>query len=95
MEIIKKFFPEVLKDNEENYFLYLQGVIEAVDELSSMQITMVGNDYHFRISPSLPRYSDMLIEHIINMHKLFNIHLDDFSKSVKTSGSINYKIKLN
>lgn len=92
MEIIKKYFPEVLTDNEEVYFSYVKGVIESVDELSSLQITKVLDGYQFRLSPSVPKYNEPLIKEILKLHNLFNIHLD-MSKSIKSSGTLVFKVK--
>lgn len=93
MEISRKFFPKVLLDNEEVYFAHLEGVINSVDELSSLQITKTGNSYDFRLAPSLPKYNDMLLEEILKLHNIFNIRLD-LSKSMKTTSTIMFKIDL-
>lgn len=93
MQTKRKFFPHRLKENEKNYFAQLEGIISSVDELSSMQITYTGNDYIFRLAPSLPKYTNMLIEEIIKYHNLLTIRLD-FSKSIKTTATIIFKISL-
>lgn len=93
MEISRKFFPKVLLDNEEVYFAHLEGVINSVDELSSLQITKTGNSYDFRLAASLPKYNDMLLEEILKLHNLFKIRLD-LSKSMKTTSTIMFKIDL-
>jgi len=93
MQIVRKFFPDTIPDNEEVYFAYLQGILESVDELSSLQITRLPNGYHFRLSPSSPSYNELLLKEILNIHNLFNIRLD-ISKSIKTTGTINFTIDL-
>lgn len=93
MQIIRKFFPDAIPDNEEVYFAYLKGILESVDELSSLQITKLPDGYHFRLSPSSPSYSSLLLKEILNIHNLFHIHLD-ISKSIKTSGTISFTIDL-
>lgn len=93
MEIVKKAFPKVIKDNDSVYFAHLKGVIESVDEYSSLQITANRYSYHFRLAPSHPMYNDILLQEILNFHNRFKIKLD-LSKSIKTSGVINFKIKL-
>jgi len=93
MEVVKKYFPPEIPDNEKEYFSLLQGVIESVDELSSMQISKMNDHYAFRIAPSLPKYNDMLIKELTKLHNLFKIRLD-FSKSIKNSGTIAFKINL-
>jgi hypothetical protein len=54
MTVSKRFFSEVMPDNEIAYFAHLQGLIDSIDELSSMEITKNPHSYHFRIAPSVP-----------------------------------------
>lgn len=84
---------EILPDNEELYFSMLQGVIESVDELSFLQITKMGNSFHFRIATSLPKYNELLLQEILKLHNMFNIKLD-LSKSIKSSATLAYDINL-
>ncbi len=93
MEIHKRFFPPVMPENELVYLAHLQGIIEAVDELSTMEIVKNPKSYHFRLVPSLPKYSPMLIEELLKWHTMLNIRLD-MSKSIKTSGSIVFDISI-
>ena len=93
MQVSRKFFPEVQLENEKAYFSHLQCVIDSVDEYSSLQMTKMKSSYIFRLAPSLPKYNDMLLEEILKLHKMFNIHLD-ISKSIKATGTIVFKINL-
>jgi len=93
MQISKKFFPEVMQDNEIAYFAHLEGVISSVDELSILEITKNPNSYHFRLAASLPKYNNMLLEEILKLHNLFQIRLD-LSKSIKSSATITFEISL-
>jgi len=93
MTISKRFFPEVLQDNEIAYFAHLEGVINSVDELSSLEITKNPYSYHFRLAPSLPKYNDMLLEEILKLHNIFQIRLN-LSKSIKASATIVFEINL-
>jgi hypothetical protein len=93
MQINKKFFPEVMQDNELAYFAHLEGIISSVDELSTLEITKNPNSYHFRLAPSVPRYNDMLLEELLKFHNLLQIHLD-LSKSIKSSATIVFDIAL-
>jgi hypothetical protein len=93
MYIKRKFFPSILKENEKNYFAQLEGIICSVDELSSLQITNAKYNYIFRLAPSHPKYTNMLIEEIIKYHNLLSIRLD-FSKSIKTTAVILFKLSL-
>lgn len=91
MEIQKKFFPKILSENEETYFASLEGVINSVDELCSLQIVKSNNHYRFRIAPSLPKYNNMLIEEILKFHNILKIKLE-LSKSIKTTSVITFKL---
>jgi hypothetical protein len=91
MNIATKIQDEVFLDNDLVYFSFLQGVVESVDELCSMEITQINNGFKVRIAPSLPTYNNLLLEEIIKLHNVFNIHID-ISKSIKSSGSLDFKI---
>lgn len=93
MVLERKYFPDVLPDNEEVYFEHLRGILDAVDELSMLQVTKLPDGYHFRLSPSLPKYNTLLIEEILKFHNVFRIHVD-MSKSIKSSGVLAFKINL-
>lgn len=93
MTVSKRFFPEVMPDNETAYFAHLEGVINSVDELSSLEITKNPHSYHFRLAPSLPKYNEMLLEEILKLHNIFKIKLN-LSKSIKSSATITFEINL-
>lgn len=93
MIIKRKLFPHILKENDENYFAQLEGIISSVDEHSSLEITFTGSKYIFRLAPSHPKYMNMLIDEIIKYHNMFKIRLD-FSKSIKTTVIIMFKLNL-
>jgi hypothetical protein len=93
MQINKKFFPEVMQDNEIAYFAHLEGIISSVDELSTLEITKNPNSYHFRLAPSLPKYNEMLLEELLKFHNMFQIRLS-LSKSIKSSATIVFDIEL-
>ena len=92
MEIKTKFFG-ILTENEELYFAQLKGVIESADELSALQVTNSVDHYIFRLVPSVPKYTDNIIEALTQFHNTLGIRLD-FSKSIKTTGTINFIINL-
>lgn len=94
MQIYKKHFPEVISDNESAYFLHLEGIIDSVDELCTMEIIKNPTSYHFRIATSLPKYNEMLLKEILRFHNMFGIKLN-MSKSIKSSATITFNIKLN
>jgi len=93
MQINKKFFPEVMQDNELAYFAHLEGIISSVDELSTLEITKNPHSYHFRLAASVPRYNEMLLEELLKFHNMFHIKLD-LSKSIKSSATITFEINL-
>tara|TARA_A100001201_G_scaffold80124_3_gene71538 strand:+ start:428 stop:718 length:291 start_codon:yes stop_codon:yes gene_type:complete len=93
MEIQRKFFPEVMRENDLAYFAHLEGLIDSIDEYSSMQITKSSDSYIFRLAPSMPKYGEMLLQEILKLHNVFGIKLD-LSKSIKTSGTIVFRINL-
>lgn len=80
-------------DNEELYFAHLEGVIDSVDELSILEITKTPRAYLFRLVPSLPKYNEMLLQELLKFHNLFQLKLN-LSKSIKSSGTINFEINL-
>lgn len=94
MTISKRFFPDVLPDNEMAYFSHVQGVIESIDELCTLEITKNPHSYHFRLAPSVPRYNNLLLEEILKFHNLLHIKLN-LSKSIKSSATIVFEIELN
>ena len=94
MQINKKFFPEVMQDNELAYFAHLEGIISSVDELAIMEVTKNPESYHFRIATSIPAYNEMLLQEILKLHNIFQIKLD-LSKSIKSSATIVFDIELN
>jgi hypothetical protein len=93
MQVEKKFFPKIMRYNDELYFAHLEGIVESVDELCSMEITNRHNAYSFRIAPSVPKYTNLLIEELFKFHNRFGIKLD-MSKSIKTNAVISFDIKL-
>lgn len=93
MQVSRKYFPEILPDNEEVYFQHLIGVVESVDELSTLQISKLKESYHFRLAPSTPKYNQMLLEELLKLHNIFHLKLD-ISKSIKSSGTIVFQINL-
>lgn len=92
MEINKKFFPDIITDNEEIFISKIIGVIESIDELSHLQISKLEDGYQFRISSSIPIYNELLLKEITKFHTIYGIHLD-LSKSIKSSGTIIFKIE--
>ena len=93
MNVVRRFFPEIMLDNDEVYLNHLSAIIESVDELSEMEIVKGSDSYHFRIVTSHPKYNQMLLQEILKLNNLYKIHLD-LSKSIKSSGTIVFSINL-
>jgi hypothetical protein len=93
MQVNKKFFPQVMQDNETVYLAHLEGIIDSVDELATLEIVKNPQSYNFRLAPSLPKYNDLLLEEILKFHNLLKIHLN-LSKSIKSSATIVFEISL-
>jgi hypothetical protein len=93
MELIKKFFPEIMQDNELVYFQHFKGMIDSVDELAIVEVTKTPTAYIFRVSASTPQYVPLLLEEILKFHNIFQIRLD-ISKSIKTTGTLQFEIKI-
>jgi hypothetical protein len=93
MTVSKRFFPEVMPDNELAYFAHLEGVISSVDELSTLEVTKNPHSYHFRLVASVPKYNEMLLQEILKLHNIFQIKLK-LSKSIKSSATIVFEIDL-
>jgi hypothetical protein len=93
MVVQKKFFPNISLDNDEIYIAHLLGIIESIDELSSLQITKGTSGYKFRLAPSVPNYNEILLQEILKFHNQLKIKLT-LSKSMKTSSVIFFEIIL-
>lgn len=93
MQIHKKFFPEVMQDNELAYFAHFAGLVESIDELCSVEIIKNPHSYHFRIATSVPKYNEMLLQELLKFHNTFQIKLN-LSKSIKSSATICFEINL-
>jgi hypothetical protein len=92
-QTVRKGFLSILTDNEDAYFRHLNGIIDSVDELSTLEITKNPHSYHFRLAASVPMYNQMLLEELLKFHNLFHIKLD-LSKSIKSSATIVFEINL-
>ena len=93
MQIEKRFFPKIMRHNDEDYFAHLEGIIDSVDELSTMEVTKHPTHYSFRIAPSLPKYTNSISEELFKFHNMFQIKLN-MSKSIKTNAIISFDIDL-
>lgn len=92
MKIYRKFLG-ILTDNEENYISLLSASLESIDEFCCLVVVKNPKSFLFRISPSEAVLIPSLVKSIIEVNNLFNIKVD-FSKSMKSSASIDFTIKL-
>ena len=90
--IVKHGF-HILPENEIAYFAHLEGIIESVDELASVEVIKNPSSYLFRIAPSMPIYSQTLLQSLLDFHTLLGIHLE-LSKSIKKNSTISFIISL-
>jgi len=81
-------------DNDVIYMQHLEGIIDSVDELASMEAVKTKDAIRFRIAPSLPKYIPILLEELLKFHTLYHIKLD-LGKSIKSSSTIVFSINLN
>jgi len=90
MKIYKRYIG-IIPDNEEQYFSTLSAVIESVDEFSVMVIQKNPKSYLFQITPSEASYVSLIIKEINKLNNLYGLQVE-FSKSMKTSSSIDFVI---
>jgi len=92
-EVVRKGFPKIILDNEEVFLQHLYGIIDSVDELSTVQITRSPFKINFRIAPSVPRYAQMILREILKLNTIYGITLD-LSKSMRTTSTIAFSIEM-
>lgn len=91
MRIEKVNFPQVMPDNDSMYLDLLEALINSVDESANVEATQKLSGIHIRISPSIPRHSQLLLTTIRDFHYMLGIRVE-FSKSIRTSSIINFTI---
>lgn len=93
MDVVRKDFPEVMLDNDIIFLSHLEGVIESVDELCSIEITKKERNFHFRIAPSTAKYMEPILYEVLTFCNLFGLRLD-LSKSMKASSTVTFNINI-
>ena len=88
----RNFDKNHILDNELQYFMVLESIINNIDNHCYFTITRAPNSYNFRISTSM-RIVDPIIKEINSFNTNSGIKAE-FSKSMK-SGNIFWKIQLN
>jgi len=93
MEVSRRNFPEIMLDNDEIFINNLIGVIEASDELCSLEIVKKENKFHFRVAPSIPQYLEPILYEVLTFINLFGLRLE-LSKSMKASSTVTFDIEI-
>jgi hypothetical protein len=93
MKLIYKDVPKVIPENEMAYFSILESVVNSIDELSTLEIRKNVDNYSFRVAITSPSYLSPLVEQLNHLHNLLRIHVN-YSKSIKSSSSLSYKIAI-
>jgi len=91
MKIETRNFPSIMKDNDVRYLSFMEAILNSVDELASVEAVMQSNGVSVRLAPSHPKYNKSLLQAIKDAHYFLGLRVE-FSKSIKTSKSINYLI---
>lgn len=93
MKVYFKDIPKIMLENDKAYFQLLEASIEAVDELSTLEIRKNPTDYSFRVAISSPIYLNSLVKSLNDLHNLIGIAVE-YSKSIKSSYALFFKIPL-
>ena len=89
--VLTKDFPAIIPDNDNAYLQFLLGIVDSIDELASLEVRKAPTHLNFRIAPSMPIYSESLLQEILKMHNMFGFKLE-LGKSIKASGSITFNL---
>lgn len=92
MEFVRKI-PKLLPDNDNLFISHLEGIVNSVDEFCYGEVEKTGNEYIFRLIPSVPKFINLMIKQINTVNTFFHIQVE-FGKSIKSSNTITFKIKL-
>lgn len=91
MQILYQFFNEIVPENEIAYYQSLKGIIESVDPHSSILVTKKLNGISIRITPSSSSLLNATILQVNILNNTLGLKVE-YSKSIKTSISINFNI---
>ena len=92
MQVIYRFFPEILTDNDEVFLSLIRAAIESVDEYASLEVSKFPESYNFRLIPSVPKYTNTIIKELTKLHNLLHLKMD-ISKSIKSTSVIQFKLE--
>lgn len=91
---LEKKLPEILADNDLMFILHLESIINSIDEFCYGKVEKTGNYYLFRLNPSLPMYINDMIKQLNIVNNFFGLRAE-FSKSIKSSNNLTFKIWTN
>lgn len=91
---LEKKLPKILADNDYLYILHLESIINTVDEFCYGRVEKTGEYYLFRLNPSVPKYVNEMIRQLNSVNNFFGIRAE-FSKSIKSSNNLTFKIWTN
>lgn len=92
MQLKREFF-KIIPDNDEQYLLLVESVINSIDENSIAVVTKTPSTYLFRISPSTANLINSIISSLNQLHNTMHLHLS-YGKSMKNSGNISFSIDI-
>lgn len=93
MKFIRKI-PKLLPDNDLLFINHLEGIVNSIDEFCYGEVEKSKDEFIFRLNPSIPGYINDIISQVNNVNNYFHIHVE-FSKSIKSTNIITFKIKPN
>jgi hypothetical protein len=93
MNIRLRNFDKIQRDNDTNYLLMLEGILNSVDELCEVEVNRRSESIGIRIAPSHPSYLKDIIRVVKDFHYSIGFRIE-FSKSIKTSSSLDFQINL-
>lgn len=85
-------FPPILPDNDVCYLRLLEAFLNSVDESCNAEVTYRLSSIGVRIAPSTPDYAQHILEMIKEMHYMLGLRVE-FSKSIRTSSTVDYMIE--
>lgn len=85
-------FPPIIPDNDVYYLRLLEAFLNSVDESCAAEVTDRLASIGVRIAPSEPSYSQPLLGIVKEMHYMLGMRVE-FSKSIRTSNTVEYIIE--
>lgn len=89
---LNRTLPSILPDNDILFISHLEGIINTIDEFCYGEVIKSKDEYIFRLTPSIPKFINDIIHQINLINNFFHITVE-FSKSIKSTNTITFKIK--